>query len=125
MGLVVDRVLSFVDTEQSPFTARRLVSGPSCAMGALAHVELRVRRFAGFISTASTSEFYGALAKMTTLSLAKNKIGDVGCTAFAEACAKGALAQLNDLYLYGNPISEQAKGTMRTAMSKSGGSVHF
>jgi len=38
VGLVVDRVLSFVDTEQSPFTARRLVSGPSCAMGALAHL---------------------------------------------------------------------------------------
>jgi len=62
---------------------------------AYTHVELRVRRFAGFISTASTSEFYGALP------------------------------QLNGLYLYNNPISEQAKGTMRTTMSKRSGSVHF
>ena len=37
MSAVVDRVLSFVDTEQLPSTARRLVRGPSCAMGALAY----------------------------------------------------------------------------------------
>ena len=37
----------------------------------------------------------------------------------------GALAQLRDLYLGGNSISDEAEDTMRTAMSKSGGSVHF
>ena len=38
MRLVVDRVLSFVITEQSLFAARRLVSGPSCANGAMEHL---------------------------------------------------------------------------------------
>ena len=38
VGLVVDRVLSFVITEQSLFAARRLVSGPSCANGAMEHL---------------------------------------------------------------------------------------
>ena len=59
------------------------------------------------------------------LNLESNKIGDAGVTALADACASGSLAQLRNLYLGGNSISDKAKGTMRTAMSKSGGSVHF
>ena len=37
----------------------------------------------------------------------------------------GALAQLRDLYLGGNSISDEAEDTMRTAMSNRRGSVHF
>ena len=92
---------------------------------AYTHVELRVRRFAGFISTASTSEFYGALAKLQTLSLYQNQIGDAGLTVLASACASGALAHLRELSLGGNTISEKTKGTMRAVMSKSGGAVYL
>ena len=41
----------------------------------------------------------GALANLTKLNLGSNQIGDVGFTAFAEACAKGALARLETLHL--------------------------
>ena len=37
----------------------------------------------------------------------------------------GAMAHLNDLYLNNNPVSDKTKGTMRTAMSKRSGQVHF
>ena len=59
------------------------------------------------------------------LRLYNNQIGDAGVTALANACASGSLAQLRNLYLGNNSISDKAKGTMRTAMSKSGGSVDF
>ena len=59
------------------------------------------------------------------LYLSGNQIGDAGVTALAGACASGALAQLQNLYLGGNSISEDAKDTMKTAMSKSGDFVHF
>jgi len=39
--------------------------------------------------------------------------------------AIGAMAQLRNSYLGNNSISDKAKGTMRTAMSNSGGTVHF
>ena len=39
--------------------------------------------------------------------------------------AMGAMAHLNDLYLNNNPVSDKTKGTMRTAMSKRSGQVHF
>ena len=67
----------------------------------------------------------GALAQLKELYLNFNQIGDVGCTALAESCASGALAHLRDLCLGGNSISNKTKDTMKTAMSKSGGSVHF
>ena len=54
-----------------------------------------------------------------------NQIGDAGVTALANACAGGAMAQLRNSYLGNNSISDKAKGTMRTAMSNSGGTVHF
>ena len=59
------------------------------------------------------------------LFLDENHIGDAGVTALAEACAGGALALLNDLYLNNNPISDDAKHAMRTAMSNRSGEVHF
>ena len=59
------------------------------------------------------------------LRLNSNKIGDAGVTALANACAGGAMAHLNDLYLINNPISNKTKGTMQTAMSKRNGKVHF
>ena len=60
-----------------------------------------------------------------TLDLGGNKISDAGVTTFSQACAGGALAQLRNLSLGGNSISNKTKDTMRTAMSKSGGSVSF
>ena len=48
------------------------------------------------------------------LNLNGNQIGDASVTALAGACASGSLAQLSDLYLSGNSISDKAKGTMRT-----------
>ena len=54
-----------------------------------------------------------------------NQIGDAGVTALANACAGGAMAHLDDLFLSDNPISEKAKDTMRTAMSNRSGNVHF
>ena len=59
------------------------------------------------------------------LNLYGNQIGDAGVTALANACATGALALLNDLYLNNNPISDDAKHAMRTAMSNRSGEVHF
>ena len=59
------------------------------------------------------------------LNLNGNQIGDASVTALAGACASGSLAQLSDLYLSGNSISDKAKGTMRTTMSKRGGNVHL
>ena len=40
-------------------------------------------------------------------------------------CASEPLAQLCDLYLHANSISDKAKGTMQTAMSKRKGNVHL
>jgi hypothetical protein len=60
-----------------------------------------------------------------TLSLYKNNVGDAGVEALAKAAAGGALAHLRNLYLGGNSISNKTKDTMKTAMSKSGGSVQF
>ncbi len=45
----------------------------------------------------------GALANLKELNLYKNKIGDPGVSALASACASGALATLEDVYLGGNP----------------------
>ena len=67
----------------------------------------------------------GALPQLTVLDLSYNQIGDAGVTALANACAMGALAQLGILYLVGNSVSGTTQGIMKTAMSKSGGSVYF
>ena len=55
-----------------------------------------------------------------TLRLYNNQIGDAGVTALAEACARGAMAQLQLLHLQGHSFSDKTKHTMKTAMSKSG-----
>jgi len=67
----------------------------------------------------------GAMPQLRDLLLYKNKIGDAGVEALAKAAATGAMAHLNDLYLNNNPVSDKTKGTMRTAMSKRSGQVHF
>ena len=59
------------------------------------------------------------------LKLDGNQIGDAGVTALAQACAGGALAHMSHLYLSSNPISDDARHTMQTAMSNRSGSVHF
>ena len=48
----------------------------------------------------------GALARLETLRLNVNKIGDSGVTALVEALAGGALAQLKTLGLYSNGIGD-------------------
>ena len=65
------------------------------------------------------------VCRAQTLRLDFNQIGVAGVTALAEACAGGAMAHLDDLFLSDNPISEKAKDTMRTAMSNRSGNVHF
>ena len=65
------------------------------------------------------------VCNMQKLNLFNTKIGDAGVIMFSEAIAGGALALLNDLYLDNNPISDDAKHAMRTAMSNRSGEVHF
>ena len=65
------------------------------------------------------------MCRTQELRLFNNQIGDAGVTALAQACAGGAMAHLDDLFLSDNPISEKAKDTMRTAMSNRSGNVHF
>ena len=45
----------------------------------------------------------GALASLQTLMLNHNSIGDAGLTAFADAVRSGALASLQTLYVDNNP----------------------
>ena len=59
------------------------------------------------------------------LYLNNNQIGDKGLEALSASLATGALARLSGLYLGSNPISDDAKHTMQTAMSNRSGSVHF
>ena len=65
------------------------------------------------------------MCHMQVLGLQNNKIGDVGVTALANACATGTMAHLNKIYLSSNPISDESKGTMRSAMSKRRGQVYL
>ena len=65
------------------------------------------------------------MCRTQKLFLNYNQIGDAGVMALAKACATGAMAHLNNLYLQNNPVSNETKGTMRTAMSKRSGQVHF
>ena len=74
--------------------------------------------------TLLTSKFC-LVYNMQTLWLSRNQIGDVGVEALSTACAGGALAHLRNLYIGGNSISDKTKDTMRTVISKSGGSVHL
>ena len=50
----------------------------------------------------------GALAQLTRLDLDQNEIGDPGVSALADACAKGAMASLKDLYVP-SPHEENAR----------------
>ena len=59
------------------------------------------------------------------LYLYNNQIGDTGVTALAEACARGAMARLQHLYLGGHSFADKTKHTMQTAMAKRGGRVHW
>ena len=49
----------------------------------------------------------GALANLVSLNLEMNQIGDDGMKAFSISMASGALPALEDVYLYGNPGSDQ------------------
>ena len=67
----------------------------------------------------------GALAQVTFLGLTKNKIGDAGLAALADACAKGALAQLRSLYIENNPTSKQSKDALKAALGRTRCTVNF
>lgn len=60
------------------------------------------------VSHLATALALGALKGLEKLFLTGNKIGDAGCIAIAEACAKEptALAQLRDLQIYQNQIGD-------------------
>ena len=45
------------------------------------------------------------------------KIGDTGCTAFAEACAMGALAQCCELYLSRNQIGDDGLKALSSVLA--------
>ena len=58
---------------------------------------------------------------MQELTFADNQIGDAGMIQFSEACAGGAMAHLELLYLGNNPVSEQAEQTMQIATANRDG----
>ena len=58
---------------------------------------------------------------MQVLYLSDNQIGDAGVTALAFACASGAMAHLELLFLENNPVSEQTEQTMQIATANRNG----
>ena len=67
----------------------------------------------------------GALAQLTLLGLANNKIGDSGVKALADAVSSGALAPGANVFLSHNSATETGKQAMRDAAKARGLSVHF
>ena len=55
---------------------------------------------------------------MQVLRLDGNKIGDAGMSALASACANGALAALEKLYLHDNQIGDNGMQALAGAVSK-------
>ena len=55
-------------------------------------------------------------AQCIRLSLGNNSIGDEGMTAFADACAKGALASLKTLSLRSNSIGDAGMTALASAL---------
>ena len=58
---------------------------------------------------------------MQILALHNNKIGDAGVTALADACTRGSLAQLKELWLNHNQIGDP--GVTALASACAGGSL--
>ena len=59
----------------------------------------------------------GVLKKLEGLDLSRNKIGDAGVTALAEAAGNGTLPQLKTLRLVNNSyISQQAQDALKAAL---------
>ena len=59
----------------------------------------------------------GALANLETLDLRHNNIGDVGCTALASAVGEGALPALTHLKIDNNPASFEARQAAMDAIN--------
>ena len=62
----------------------------------------------------------GILANLTKLDLFGNWIGSVGCTAIADACANGAFANLSYLRLDDNKIGDAGCAALAGAFAKGG-----
>ena len=60
----------------------------------------------------------GALAQVTILNLGLNQIGDAGLSALADACAKGALAKVTKLSLERNKIGAAGVTALASACAK-------
>lgn len=60
------------------------------------------------------------MCRAQKLWLWQNQIGDAGVTALAQAAAGGALAQLTDLYLMDNKISDDGFATLFPLLNKDG-----
>jgi Ran GTPase-activating protein (RanGAP) involved in mRNA processing and transport len=60
----------------------------------------------------------GALANVRELTLSGNAIGDAGCAALADAAGKGALANLKELHLYNNQIGDAGCAALADAAGK-------
>jgi len=58
----------------------------------------------------------GALAKLATLRLNNNKIGDQGLTSLADACAKGGLPQCTRIEVQSNPAGEEVRQAVHDAI---------
>ena len=58
------------------------------------------------------------MASCQRLELDSNQIGDVGLSALAEACAKGALPKLEELWLHENEIGDVGMQALAGAVSK-------
>ena len=59
----------------------------------------------------------GALKSLALLDVSANEITDAGCTTLATALRGGALLALEELKLYFNPASQQAKKDVKDALS--------
>ena len=60
----------------------------------------------------------GYATQSTHLHLCDNQIGDAGCSSLADACAKGALAQLHILHLEINQIGDAGCSSLADACTK-------
>ena len=67
----------------------------------------------------------GSMAKLETLYLTDNKIGDLGMSSLSEALAKGSLAPGAEVYLFNNNAKKAGKQAVRDVTKDCGRNVHI